>query len=43
MATALELRHGDTRHCLEFGGQGKHTPGKKLLSKQAAAASACPG
>jgi hypothetical protein len=39
----IALRHGATRHCLEFGGRGKHTPGKKLLGKQAPTASACPG
>jgi hypothetical protein len=38
----LELRHGDVRHCLEFGGQGRHKPGQKLLSRNAAVAAACP-
>jgi hypothetical protein len=38
----LELRHGDVRHCLEFGGQGRHKPGKKLLSRNATTAAACP-
>ena len=39
----VELRHGDVRHCLEFGGTGKHKPGKKLLARNAPGAAACPG
>jgi hypothetical protein len=39
----VEVRHGDYRHCLEFGGRGKHKPDKKLLSRNAPVASACPG
>lgn len=39
----LELRHGDARHCLEFGGRGEFKAGKKLLAKDAARATACPG
>ena len=39
----VELRHGGVRHCVEFGGDGKHTADKKLLSKNAPTASACPG
>jgi hypothetical protein len=38
----LELRHGDVRHCLEFGGTGQFKAGKKLLAKNAAQATACP-
>lgn len=39
----IEIRHGDVRHCLEFGGtKGKHKPDKKLLAKNAAAATTCP-
>lgn len=39
----IELRHGDVRHCLDFGGDGKHVIGKKLLSKLADPAASCPG
>jgi hypothetical protein len=40
----IEIRHGDVRHCAEFGGEkGKHVPDKKLLAKRAAVAAACPG
>jgi hypothetical protein len=39
----VEVRHGDYRHCLEFGGSGKHKADKKLLSRNAPVASACPG
>ena len=39
----IEVRHGDLRHCVEFGGQGKHKPDKKLLAKNARAATICPG
>jgi hypothetical protein len=38
----IELRHGDVRHCLEFGGQGKHKADKKLVSRNAAPAGGCP-
>jgi hypothetical protein len=39
----LEVRHGDVRHCLEFGGaKGQHKPDKKLLAKQAPPATTCP-
>jgi hypothetical protein len=39
----LEVRHGDARVCLEFGGtKGRHTAGKKLLAKNAAPATVCP-
>ena len=38
----LELRHGDVRHCFEFGGIGKHKANKKLLAKKADPAAACP-
>jgi hypothetical protein len=37
----IELRHGDVRHCLEFGGQGPYKPDKKLVSRNAAAAGSC--
>lgn len=40
----IEVRHGDVRHCLEFGGtKGKPLKaGKKLLARVADAATACP-
>jgi len=38
----VEVRHGDVRHCLRFGGEGKHVPNKKLVSKGAAPATSCP-
>jgi len=38
----IELRHGDVRHCLEFGGEGKHMPDKKLITKGAEPAASCP-
>jgi hypothetical protein len=40
----LELRHGDLRHCVEFGvdTRGMHKPGKKLLARKADPATACP-
>ena len=39
----IEVRHGDVRHCLEFGGQGPFKAGKKLLAKNAGPAAGCPG
>ena len=39
----IELRHGDARHCFEFGGtKVKHKPDKKLLARKAGAATECP-
>jgi hypothetical protein len=38
----IELRHGDVRHCLDFGGDGKHVPDKKLITKGAGPATSCP-
>jgi hypothetical protein len=38
----LGLRQGDVRLCVEFGGQGKLTAGKKLLSKASPAPTDCP-
>ena len=40
----IELRHGAVRHCVELGGaKAQHLPDKKLLARNAAAATACPG
>jgi len=39
----IEVRHGDARHCVEFGGTGPFKAGKKLLAKKAGPPSACPG
>jgi len=38
----LEVRHGDVRHCFEFGGAGTHKDEKKLIAKNAEPASGCP-
>ncbi len=38
----VELRHGDRRHCVEFGGGGRYKPGKKLTAAGAAAGGDCP-
>jgi hypothetical protein len=39
----IELRHGTTRHCVEFGpGNGSLKPRKKLVAKQTGPATACP-
>jgi hypothetical protein len=40
----IEVRHGDVRHCFEFGGaKGRHKTDKKLLAKKADPANVCPG
>jgi len=39
----IELRHGEVRHCFEFGGDGKHKTERKLLARNADAATTCPG
>ena len=39
----IEVRHGDIRHCFEFGGtKGSHKADKKLLAKNASSAAVCP-
>jgi hypothetical protein len=39
----IEIRHGDIRHCLEFGGVGgRYVPGRKLIAKHAEPAAVCP-
>jgi hypothetical protein len=38
----MEVRHGDRRHCVEFGGRGVHKPNKKLTLRDAAPGGACP-
>lgn len=40
----IEVRHGEWRHCVEFGGaKAQHKPDRKLLAKSASPAPACPG
>jgi len=40
----IEVRHGDRRHCFEFGGTtSRHKADKKLLAKKAIPATTCPG
>jgi len=39
----IEVRHGDVRSCVEFGGNGPYKPDKKLLTRNAATATSCPG
>jgi hypothetical protein len=38
----IEVRHGDRRLCVEFGGTAKHKPNKKLRARKAAPATGCP-
>jgi len=38
----IELRHGDVRHCVEFGGSGPFKIDKKVLSRKAEPADSCP-
>lgn len=38
----IPLSHGAFRHCMEFGGDVKHKPDKKLLAKKADPATGCP-
>jgi len=39
----IEVRHGDARFCVEFGGaKAQHKPDKKLLARNAAPATVCP-
>jgi hypothetical protein len=41
---AVELRHGAVRHCFLFGGvKSRYKPDKKLLERNAAPATVCPG
>jgi hypothetical protein len=40
----IEVRHGATRHCVEFGGEkGTHRPNRTLIAKRAPTATGCPG
>jgi hypothetical protein len=40
----VEVRHGNVRHCVEFGAatRGMYKPGKKLLARNADRATVCP-
>jgi hypothetical protein len=40
----VEIRHGEQRYCIEFGGsRGRYIPTRKLVAKDAAPTTACPG
>jgi hypothetical protein len=39
----IEIRHGDRRHCVEFGGKGPFTEDRAVVSRLAPAGGACPG
>lgn len=39
----ISVRHGAVMHCFEFGGEkGRYRPDRKLLARNASAATACP-
>lgn len=38
----IEIAHGDVRSCVEFGGESRHVPDRKLVARDAPVATACP-